>query len=60
MLDESIYNMNGNSMYVKFMGELYRQDVIEAGTGRIFDVFFQMDRDDRLKGVVKINLETVP
>ena len=60
MLDESIKNMNGDLMYDKFMGELYQQDAIEAGTGMPFDDFFQIDRKHALKGVVKINLETLP
>ena len=59
-LDESIFRMNGITMYKKYMGELYRQDAIEASTGRSFDEFFQVDRMENRKGIVKINLETLP
>ena len=46
-------------MKEKFKGELYRQDTVEAGSGKPFDEFFQMDRFDNYKGVVKINLGTM-
>ena len=31
-------------MKEKYLGELYRQDLIEAGSGKTFDEFFQIDR----------------
>ena len=59
-LDQCINDMNGVLMYNKYKGELYPQNIIEAGSGKTFDEFFQMDRRDKRKGVVKINLETLP
>ena len=46
-------------MIEKYMGELYRQDTIEGDSGMFFDEFFQTDRYENPKGVVKINLETI-
>ena len=60
MLDESIKNMNGDLMYDKYMGELIRQDLIEVGTNMTFDEFFQMNRFNNYKGVVQIELGTLP
>ena len=59
-LDPAIDDEDKNAMKEKFKGELYRQDTIEAGSGKPFDEFFQMDRFDNYKGVVKINLGTLP
>ena len=47
-------------MKAKYLGELYRQDTIEADSGKTFDEFFQMGRFNNKKGVVKINLGTLP
>ena len=59
-LDQCINDMNKVLMYNKYNGELYPQNIIEAGSGKTFDEFFQMDRMENRKGVVKINLETLP
>ena len=60
LLDQSINEMNGEVMNEKYKGELYPQDAIESGSGKTFDEFFQMDRLKITKGIVKINLETLP
>ena len=58
-LDPIIEDENKYSMIEKYMGELYRQDTIEGDSGMLFDDFFQTDRYENPKGVVKINLETI-
>ena len=60
MLDQCIDDMDGDLMYDKYMGELYPQDAIEMGSGKSFDDFFQVDRFNNFKGIVKINLGTLP
>ena len=59
-LDQCINDMNKGIMKEKYLGELYPQDAIESSSGKPFDEFFQMDRLEITKGIVKINLETLP
>ena len=59
-LDPIIDSEDKYSMKDKYLGELYRQNTIEVATGKTFDEFFQMDRMKNRKGIVKINLETLP
>ena len=42
------------------MGELYRQNTVKAGSQKTFDEFFQTNSFNNKKGVVKINLGTLP
>ena len=46
-------------MKEKYLGEFFRQSTKVAGTNLTFDDFFQIDRRQSLKGVVKIKLETL-
>ena len=40
----------------KYGMDFYRADVIEAGSGRPFPEFFQFDRQNRPRGIVRLNL----
>ena len=59
-LDPIIGVEDKNLMIEKYNGELYSQDAIESWSGKTFDKFFQMDRLEKTKGIVKINLESLP
>ena len=62
-LDYCIRDTNQEIMYSKYKGELFPQNYLEPGTQgveKFFDDFFQMDRDFNEKGIVQINLETLP
>ena len=62
-LDQCIRYTNQNIMSKKYKGELFPQNMREDGTQGVvksFDDFFQMDRDFNVKGIVQIDLETLP
>jgi len=44
----------------QFGGELFPAQLPEGGTGKIWLNFLQHDRDGRIKGIVALNLESVP
>ena len=44
----------------RFKGELFPADTLEADSGKIFLDFFQRDRRGNPKGVVEIDLTTLP
>jgi hypothetical protein len=46
-------------MKAEFMGEVHPEHWV-AGGGYTFREFFQTDRDDRPKGIIRLDLETVP
>ena len=62
-LDKCIRYTDQVIMFKKYQGELFPKNMPESGTQGVvksFDDFFQMDRDFNEKGIVQINLGTLP
>src|SRR5258708_299111 len=47
-------------MKAEFLGEVHPEYWVAGDSGYTFREFFQMDRDDRPKGIVRLRLETIP
>ena len=59
LLDPVLRHAYGPAMKAKYLGELFPADM-EAVFGVPFREFFQTDREGRPKGVVSIDLRTLP